>query len=107
MNLDEEDCINPQPENLDLQAEDLSAKIDGRESALLFIQNEDIRQDSAFKSEPIEAQNPFDDTPTPVPVIKGKYFDNDIGQFTSPHQDALNSEKIAKVAQVIEQIIAD
>ena len=37
----------------------------------------------------------------------GRYFDNDIGQFTSPHQDALTSEKIAKVAQVIEQIIAD
>lgn len=36
----------------------------------------------------------------------GLYYDNDIGQFTSPHQDALNPQKISKITEVIEQIIA-
>lgn len=35
----------------------------------------------------------------------GLYFDNDIGKFTSPHQDALNPNKIAEITQVIETII--
>ena len=35
----------------------------------------------------------------------GKYFDNDIGQFTSPHRDALNANKMAEITQVIEKII--
>lgn len=35
----------------------------------------------------------------------GLYFDNDISQFTSPHQDALNPNKIAEITQVIETII--
>jgi NAD(P)-dependent dehydrogenase (short-subunit alcohol dehydrogenase family) len=34
----------------------------------------------------------------------GRYFDNDIGQFTSPHPDALNADKIAEITQVIEKI---
>lgn len=36
----------------------------------------------------------------------GMYFDNDIGQFTSPHQDALDLNKIAKVTQILEEISA-
>lgn len=35
----------------------------------------------------------------------GLYFDNDIGQFSQPHQDAINSEKIAALTCVIEDII--
>lgn len=35
----------------------------------------------------------------------GLYFDNDIGQFTSPHQDAVNPEKIAALSQAIEDVI--
>lgn len=35
----------------------------------------------------------------------GLYFDNDIGEFTSPHQDALNADEIAEITQVIEKII--
>lgn len=35
----------------------------------------------------------------------GLYYDNDVGQFTSPHQDALNSTKITKITQTIERII--
>ena len=36
----------------------------------------------------------------------GKYFDNDIGRFGSPHPDALNPEKCAALAETIEDIIA-
>ncbi|CAH9049378.1 hypothetical protein PSECIP111951_01408 [Pseudoalteromonas holothuriae] len=35
----------------------------------------------------------------------GLYFDNDIGEFASPHQDALNVTKIADIAGVIETLI--
>ena len=35
----------------------------------------------------------------------GSYFDNDIGSFTSPHQDALDTKKIADITDVIEAII--
>lgn len=35
----------------------------------------------------------------------GLYFDNDIGQFTQPHQDALDNNKIADVTDIIEEII--
>ena len=35
----------------------------------------------------------------------GLYFDNDIGQFSQPHPDALNKEKSALIVQTIEQII--
>lgn len=37
----------------------------------------------------------------------GLYFDNDIGQFSSPHQDALDTKKIADITDVIESIIHD
>ncbi|MCL9774216.1 SDR family NAD(P)-dependent oxidoreductase [Vibrio methylphosphonaticus] len=36
----------------------------------------------------------------------GKYFDNDAGRFSSPHSDALNAEKNAKVVAAIESLIA-
>lgn len=36
----------------------------------------------------------------------GKYFDNDSGHFTSPHSDALNAEKNAKIVAAIESIFA-
>ena len=35
----------------------------------------------------------------------GKYFDNDIGQFASPHPDALNPTKTAEVTRVIADVI--
>lgn len=35
----------------------------------------------------------------------GQYFDNDIGEFSSPHSDALNSSKVRAVMTVIEQVI--
>eukprot|EP00127_Corallochytrium_limacisporum_P003315 Clim_evm4s148 gene=Clim_evmTU4s148 len=35
----------------------------------------------------------------------GKYFDNDRGQFASPHRDALNDSKNEKLIEVIEDII--
>ncbi|MDJ0800658.1 MAG: SDR family NAD(P)-dependent oxidoreductase [Calothrix sp. MO_167.B12] len=35
----------------------------------------------------------------------GKYFDNDSGRFSNPHPDANNSEKIAEVTRVIEEIL--
>ena len=37
----------------------------------------------------------------------GSYFDNDIGNFTSPHQDAIDAKKIAKITDVLESIIHD
>lgn len=36
----------------------------------------------------------------------GKYFDNDIGEFTEPHPDALNTEKCASVVATIEGILS-
>ncbi len=36
----------------------------------------------------------------------GQYFDNDAGKFASPHPDALNSEKTAKVIATIEALLA-
>jgi len=36
----------------------------------------------------------------------GLYFDNDTGQFTQPHGDAVNPQKIAQMTQVIEEVIA-
>lgn len=35
----------------------------------------------------------------------GLYFDNDKGQFSSPHPDALNADKNAALIQVIEEIL--
>ncbi|MEW8073811.1 MAG: hypothetical protein AB2826_25685 [Candidatus Thiodiazotropha sp.] len=37
----------------------------------------------------------------------GKYFDNDAGQFTSPHHDALDARKSAEVVRAIEEVLAD
>jgi len=36
----------------------------------------------------------------------GTYYDNDVGQFTSPHPDALNQQKCEEIVYVIEEIIA-
>ena len=36
----------------------------------------------------------------------GKYFDNDSGQFATPHQDALNQQKSEEVVQAIEALLA-
>lgn len=35
----------------------------------------------------------------------GQYFDNDIGQFTRPHPDALNSQKCREIVSVIEAVL--
>lgn len=37
----------------------------------------------------------------------GKYFDNDIGEFASPHPDALDSKKCEKIVRAIESLLAD
>ncbi|REG85671.1 SDR family NAD(P)-dependent oxidoreductase [Marinomonas pollencensis] len=37
----------------------------------------------------------------------GLYFDNDIGQFSDPHPDALNAQKNAEISQAIERILAE
>ncbi|MEM7068102.1 MAG: SDR family NAD(P)-dependent oxidoreductase [Pseudomonadota bacterium] len=37
----------------------------------------------------------------------GKYFDNDIGQFSDPHQDALDSAKNEAVVKAIEAVLAE
>jgi NAD(P)-dependent dehydrogenase (short-subunit alcohol dehydrogenase family) len=40
-------------------------------------------------------------------AASGRYFDKDIGQFTSPHPDALNPQKCEEIARVIEGILAE
>jgi len=40
-------------------------------------------------------------------AASGRYFDNDIGQFTSPHPDALNPQKCETIVRVIEEILAE
>jgi NAD(P)-dependent dehydrogenase (short-subunit alcohol dehydrogenase family) len=37
----------------------------------------------------------------------GQYFDNDIGQFASPHRDALDPRKNEKLVQAIEALLAN
>lgn len=37
----------------------------------------------------------------------GRYFDNDIAQFTSPHPDALNAQKCNEIVRVIETILTE
>jgi NAD(P)-dependent dehydrogenase (short-subunit alcohol dehydrogenase family) len=37
----------------------------------------------------------------------GQYFDNDIGQFSSPHPDALNPQKCEEIVRVIEALLAE
>lgn len=36
----------------------------------------------------------------------GQYFDNDVGQFASPHPDALNQQKSDEIVDAIESILA-
>jgi NAD(P)-dependent dehydrogenase (short-subunit alcohol dehydrogenase family) len=40
-------------------------------------------------------------------TASGQYFDNDSGQFASPHPDALNPQKSEKIVRVIEVVLAD
>lgn len=37
----------------------------------------------------------------------GLYFDNDVGQFTSPHPDALDTAKNQQIADTIDRVLAD
>lgn len=37
----------------------------------------------------------------------GRYFDNDIGQFATPHPDALDPQKCEEVVRVIEAVLAE
>jgi NAD(P)-dependent dehydrogenase (short-subunit alcohol dehydrogenase family) len=39
-------------------------------------------------------------------AASGQYFDNDSGQFASPHPDALNPQKSEELARTIESVIA-
>ncbi len=38
-------------------------------------------------------------------TASGQYFDNDSGQFASPHPDALNSQRCEEIVRVIEEIL--
>ncbi len=40
-------------------------------------------------------------------TASGQYFDNDIGQFASPHPDALNLQKCEETVHVIEAVLAE
>ncbi len=40
-------------------------------------------------------------------TASGRYFDNDSGQFASPHPDALNPQKSEEIVRVIEAVLAD
>jgi len=40
-------------------------------------------------------------------AASGQYFDNDTGQFTSPHPDALNPQKSEEIVRIIEAILAE
>ena len=40
-------------------------------------------------------------------AASGKYFNNDIGQFTPPHPDALDTQKCEGIVRVIEAILAE
>jgi NAD(P)-dependent dehydrogenase (short-subunit alcohol dehydrogenase family) len=40
-------------------------------------------------------------------AASGRYFDNDSGQFTSPHPDALNPQKCEEIVRVIEEVLAE
>ena len=39
--------------------------------------------------------------------VSGNYFDNDLGQFASPHQDALDAEKNQALVMALEQVVAE
>ncbi len=40
-------------------------------------------------------------------TASGKYFDNDLGQFASPHPDALNLQKSEEIVRAIEAVLAE
>ncbi|MEO0397490.1 MAG: SDR family NAD(P)-dependent oxidoreductase [Cyanobacteria bacterium P01_A01_bin.137] len=40
-------------------------------------------------------------------AASGQYFDNDSGQFASPHPDALDPQKSQKVVEVIKMVLAE
>ena len=40
-------------------------------------------------------------------TASGQYFDNDVGQFSSPHQDALNPQKSDKIVHAIEAVLTE
>lgn len=40
-------------------------------------------------------------------AASGQYFDNDIGQFSTPHPDALNTRKCEAVVRVIEAVLGE
>ena len=40
-------------------------------------------------------------------AASGEYFDNDSGQFASPHPDALNPRKSQEVVRIIEKVLAE
>jgi len=40
-------------------------------------------------------------------AASGQYFDNDSGQFASPHPDALNPQKCEEIVRVIEAVLAE
>ena len=40
-------------------------------------------------------------------AASGQYFDNDSGQFTSPHFDALNPQKPEEIVRIIEAVLAE
>ncbi len=40
-------------------------------------------------------------------TASGQYFDNDVGQFASPHPDALDPQLSERIVQTIETVIAD
>jgi len=40
-------------------------------------------------------------------TASGQYFDNDSGQFTAPHPDALNPQKSEEIVRVIETVLAE
>ena len=40
-------------------------------------------------------------------AASGQYFDNDAGQFTSPHPDALSPQKCEEIVRVIEAVLVE
>lgn len=40
-------------------------------------------------------------------AASGRYFDNDAGQFTSPHPDALDPQKSQEIIRVMERVLAE
>ena len=40
-------------------------------------------------------------------TASGRYFDNDIGEFGAPHNDAFDSAKVEAVVAAVEATVAD